>query len=382
MPIQFPGPPLRYVVKEDAMSTAPARKADPFDAVSFAREVLRHEGESLVELSQAVCRRAFTESIDLILGCSGRVIVSGMGKAGLIGAKLSATFSSTGTCAHFVHPGEAFHGDLGRFHETDVAVILSRSGETEEIVKILPSLLARTLPIIAITAKPRSSLGTAASTVLDIGGAAEAGELGLAPSTSTTLMLGVGDALALTVSKLRGFQVEDFARFHPGGSLGRQLTKVNEMMRPLAECRVSQVTCSVRDVVANQHPSGRRTGAAMLVDDQQFLRGIFTDSDLARMLTDPSCDLDCPVADVMTSSPKTVDSGQTISQAIETLGEYQISELPVVNPDGSVVGLVDITDLIGHSSSREHSSASEPARHQGDSTPILRITHPDSEESL
>ena len=361
------------------MSTAVARKADSFDAAHFGREVLYQEGRALVDLSESLCDTAFTAAIQQLFACSGRVIVSGMGKAGLIGRKLAATFASTGTCAHFVHPGEAFHGDLGSFHETDVAVVLSRSGETEEIVKILPSLIARAIPIIAITAGPRSTLGDVADTVLEIGTATEACDLGLAPSTSTALMLGIGDALALTVSRLRGFRVDDFARFHPGGSLGRQLTKVDEMMRPLAECRIARVTSSVREVVANQNAAGRRTGAVMLVDNDNFLRGIFTDSDLARLVADPSCDLDGSVGNVMTVSPKTIQSGQTVGQAVETLGEYRISELPVVNLDGSILGLIDITDLIGHTDNydRQIHSGTEADVESG-GAPKLKINSPNA----
>lgn len=345
-----------------------ARKApgpgDAFDPILFAREVLQEEARAVLKLSQSLCGESFTSAVQLLMECRGRVIVSGMGKAGLIGNKLAATLASTGTCSHFVHPAEAFHGDLGRFHDSDCVVILSRSGQTEEITKILPSLQQRAIPIIALTARPASPLGRAARVILDIGDAPEVCNMGLAPSTSTTLMLALGDALALTVSRFKGFRSEDFARYHPGGSLGRKLAPVEQLMRPLVDCRIADWKATVRQVVADPQAGRRRTGAVMLVDDQGTLRGIFTDSDLARLVADTSADLDQPVANVMTVSPKTIRSGQTIAEAIETLDEYRISELPVVTADGRVVGLIDITDLLGDLDRND--SETEP--------PILRVT--------
>jgi arabinose-5-phosphate isomerase len=345
------------------------------DAVSFARRVLRREGEALIAQSEALEVTSFRQSLELLLQCEGRVIVTGMGKAGLVGNKLAATLASTGTCAHFVHPGEAYHGDLGRFHPTDVAIILSRSGETEEVTRILPSLTGRRIPIIAITAVPTSSLGRAATAVLKVMDVAEVCSLQLAPSTSTTTMLAIGDALALTLSRERGFRSADFVKFHPGGSLGRKLMPVDEIMRHLHECRLANWTQSVRAVVAQQR-NGRRSGAVMLIDDETRLIGIFTDSDLARLVADPQCDLDRPVHEVMTTSPKTIISGGTVDEAISKLDAHRISELPVVSETNVVLGLIDITDLIGTDRARLDSTAS------GQDRPILKITHLDQTSGL
>jgi arabinose-5-phosphate isomerase len=358
------------------MSASIARNADSFNAESFGRGVLLREGQALIDQSKSLSGTAFTAALDLILGCQGRVIVAGMGKAGIIGKKLTATLASTGTCSHFVHPAEAFHGDLGRFHETDIAIILSRSGETEEISKILPSLADSTIPIIAITENPHSALAAAAQVVLDLGKSDEACPLGLAPSTSTTVMLGIGDALALTVSRLRGFRAEDFASRHPGGSLGRQLAKVRDVMRPLSDCRTASPTWSVRQVIVNQQVPGRRTGAVMLVDEQWRLYGIFTDSDLCRLVADPQCDLDRFVREVMTTTPKTVDGDQTAAEAMEILDQYRISELPVLNSAREVIGLIDITDLIGFV------EAPWPAvPHREREQPSLRIRYPEQTDA-
>ena len=223
---------------------------------------------------------AFVQAVRLLYACEGSVLVTGMGKAGLIGKKIMATLGSTGTRAHFLHPAEAVHGDLGRIHENDAILILSQSGETEEVVRLLPALDRWRIPVVAMTARADSTLGKSATVTLALGTLREADALGLAPSTSTTVMLALGDALALVVSRLRDFRREDFAQFHPGGSLGRKLSRVDEVMRPLEECRVASDTLSVKEVLVVSSLPGRRTGAVMLVDESGRLSGIFTDSDL------------------------------------------------------------------------------------------------------
>jgi arabinose-5-phosphate isomerase len=270
-----------------------------------------------------------------------------MGKAGLVGQKVAATLASTGTKAHFLHPGEAIHGDLGRIHRDDIVLVLSFSGATEEIVRLLPALTELPVPIVAITGRPQSELAQAASVVLDLGPLREACSLGLAPSTSTTAMLALGDALALVLSRMRAFGPEDFARFHPGGSLGRKLAKVDEIMRPLEECRVAIQTLSVREVFAAASRPGRRSGAIMLVDEEGLLTGLFTDSDLARLLERrQDTSLDLPIRDVMTRQPMTVTAGTLMREAVEILGARKFSELPVVDGHGKPLGLIDITDVV------------------------------------
>ncbi|MCE9557106.1 MAG: KpsF/GutQ family sugar-phosphate isomerase, partial [Planctomycetes bacterium] len=260
----------------------------------------------------------------------------------------AATLSSTGTRGHFLHPAEAFHGDLGRIHRDDIVLVLSQSGETEEIVRLLPPLSALGVTIIAITAQHGSTLANAATVVLALGPLKEACGLGLAPSTSTTAMLALGDALALVVSRMRSFGPEDFARFHPGGSLGRKLSKVEDHMRRLAQCRVAADDLSVRNVLAAPSPAGRRSGAILLLDSERRLSGIFTDSDLARLFESRrDAALDEPIRQVMTARPITVPTGSMVSDAMAIMAERKLSELPIVDDDGRPLGLLDITDLVG-----------------------------------
>ncbi|MCY2992245.1 MAG: KpsF/GutQ family sugar-phosphate isomerase [Planctomycetota bacterium] len=316
-----------------------------FEQLRLAREILRTEGQALLSLADRLGDE-FCQAIDVLFRCRGSVIVSGIGKAGLVGQKIAATLASTGTRSHFLHPSEAIHGDLGRVHHDDAVLMLSFSGETEEISRLLPSL--QPVAIVAVTGNPASTLGRAAAVTLNLGKLREACTLGLAPSTSTTAMLALGDALALVMSRMRNFGPHDFVRFHPGGSLGRQLAKVDDVMRPLAECRVASQDHSVRDVFVQVSRPGRRTGAIMLTDDQGALTGIFTDSDLARLLEqERDASISGPIRDVMTRSPKNVPGGSLMSAAIELLAERKISELPVIDAAGRPLGLIDITDLVG-----------------------------------
>ncbi len=289
---------------------------------------------------------SFARAVRLIEGCTGSVVVSGIGKAGLVARKISATLASTGTPSHFLHPAEAMHGDLGVLRADDVMLAVSQSGETEEIVRLLPHVAAFRVPIIALTAHPESSLGRAARVVVTTGRVREACGLGLAPSTSTSVMLALGDALALVTSGLRSFTSEDFARRHPGGSLGRKLAVVEDSMHPLADCRVARPADTVRDVFSRPMPS-RRTGAVMILDDDRLV-GIFTDSDLARLFerrNDTS--LDRPIAEVMTASPVVVPVGTRLGDAVAILEARRLSELPVVDGSGRALGLVDVVDLMG-----------------------------------
>ncbi len=239
------------------------------------------------------------------------------------------------------------HGDLGRVRIDDVVLVLSQSGETEEVVRLLPSLVRLGAPIIALTGKRGSTLGRSATVTLELGPLREACPWGLAPSTSTTVMLALGDALALVTSRMRAFGPADFARFHPGGSLGRKLSKVEDIMRHRHECRVAHDQMSVRQVFVAASRPDRRTGAIMLVDDLGRLSGLFTDSDLARLF-EQRVDgaLDRPVAQVMTPHPTTVPVGSATIDAVAILAERKISELPVVDEDGQPVGLIDITDVV------------------------------------
>jgi len=319
----------------------------PLDQIRYARDIIRLEGQALMALATRLDTH-FCRAVEYLYRCQTSVIVTGMGKAGLIGQKIAATLSSTGTRGHFLHPAEAFHGDLGRIHRDDLVLVLSQSGETEEITRLLPSLSALGVTIIAITAQHNSTLGRSATVVLALGPLKEACGLGLAPSTSTTAMLALGDALALVVSRMRSFGPEDFARFHPGGSLGRKLSKVEDHMRRLAQCRVSDDHVSLRNVLAAPSPAGRRSGAILLLNAEGRLSGIFTDSDLARLFESRrDAALDEPVRQVMTAMPITVPAGSMVSDAMAIMTERKLSELPIVDEDGRPLGLLDITDLVG-----------------------------------
>ncbi len=318
----------------------------PLDQLRYARQIVELEGKSLLRLAERLDGE-FCRAVEQLHACQGSVIVTGMGKAGLIGQKIAATLASTGTRSHYLHPGEAVHGDLGRIHHEDLVLVLSQSGETEEVVRLLPSLKVLGVTIVAVTGNRSSVLGRAATVAIELGPLKEACSLGLAPSTSTTAMLAVGDALALVASRMRDFRREDFARFHPAGNLGRQLSKVDDYMRALGECRQAAEVQSVREVFALRRSAKRRTGAIMLTDAAGKLTGIFTDSDLARLFESRrDTALDRPICEVMTPLPCTVPEGSMMVDAIAIMAERKISELPVIDADGRPRGLVDITDVV------------------------------------
>lgn len=336
--------------------SSPVKIAIPFsqfDQIREAREIIRSESEALRELALHLDTR-FSEAVDFVLKCRSRVIVTGIGKAGLIGQKIAATLSSTGTRAHFMHPAEAVHGDLGCIADGDVVLMISNSGETEEVCRLVPSIHQLGAKIIALTASGDNSLARVADTVLEIGKLREAGELGLAPSTSTTAMLAMGDALALVVSRAKSFTPKNFGVFHPGGSLGKKLTPIREVMRADKELRIATQTETIRGTLQRLRSSGRRSGAVLVIDDDGKLCGLFTDSDLARLLEQHRDEqLDRPISEVMTKSPTTIRRDLCLNDVLMLLTEKKISELPVVDEDGHPVGLIDITDVIGLSPDRK-----------------------------
>ncbi len=326
---------------------SPEKHLTSLQQLRAAREILRLEAKALWDLSNRL-EESFCQTVQLLFQCKGSVIVTGMGKAGIIGQKIAATLASLGTRAHFLHPAEAFHGDLGRIHTSDVVLMLTQSGETGEVVQLLPSLKEFDVLLVAITAAKTSTVGRAASVVIELGQLEEACSLGLAPSTSTTAMLAIGDALALVLSKMHNFQAEDFARFHPGGALGRKLSRVDDIMRPLDECRTARDGQTVRQVIVACSRPGRRTGAIMLTDADGRLTGLFTDSDLARLFERrDEAALDRPIGEVMVASPTTVLQGMRVGDAVSLLATRKFSELPVVDRNGRPVGLVDVTDVLG-----------------------------------
>jgi arabinose-5-phosphate isomerase len=311
------------------------------------RTILRQEANALAGLSKRLGTE-FCDAVETIADCAGTVIVTGMGKAGLIGQKIAATLSSTGTKSYFLHPAEAVHGDLGCLDSRDVLLVLSNSGETEEVCQLLSAIRPMRVPVIAVTASADSTLGSAADTALCLGRVREAGQHGLAPSTSTTMMLALGDALALVVSRKKNFTPQKFAVLHPGGTLGAQLKHVHEIMRTKPDLRIASEESTVREVFVSLSKPGRRTGAVMLVDDKGRLSGLFTDSDLAKLLEQRMDEqLDRRIADVMTCDPLTIDAEDRMRDVVEILSEKKVSELPVVDENYKPIGLIDITDVIG-----------------------------------
>jgi arabinose-5-phosphate isomerase len=289
---------------------------------------------------------AFARAVAAVIACKGHVAVTGVGKAGLVGHKLSATLSSTGTPSFALHPSEAAHGDLGMLRQGDLVIALSNSGESEEVTRLLPIFKRGGNPVIAMTGRDGSTLAKHADIVLSIGHVSEACPLGLAPSVSTTALLALGDALALTVQRERNFGAGDYARFHPAGALGRSLMTVQEAMRSGDAAPTLDENTPTRDVLLAV--TRARAGAAAIVDKAGTLVGIFTDGDLRRWIErhDWSLPDQQPVHEVMTRNPKRAVVGQLVQEALRTLESHRIDELPVVDAQGRAVGMLDVQDLL------------------------------------
>jgi arabinose-5-phosphate isomerase len=314
----------------------------------FAREVIETEAAAVASVASALDEH-FERAVRLILECPGAVLTSGIGKAGIIARKVSASFSSTGTPSHFLDPAQAVHGDLGSLRRGDVVVILSDSGETDEVVRMLSVLKKLNHPIVAVTSSRVSTLAQYATVTLSYGRVKEACPLGLAPSASTTAMLALGDALFLSVMKLRNFTAEDFALFHPAGNLGRKLIKVSEAMtfRLGENLPVASDKLAVGQVLHEVSTIKRRSGAVILVNDAGRISGIFSDGDLRRLITDnDGSALRRPVAQVMTHNPKRIAADALASEAMAVMKQYRIDELPVVDAAEKPVGLIDVQDLV------------------------------------
>jgi arabinose-5-phosphate isomerase len=317
------------------------------DRLGYARAIVRAEAAAL-ELVARRLDESFLQVVDLLYRCPGRVAITGTGKSADVGQKLAGTFNSTGTRAYVLDATRAVHGDLGMVHPNDVVLVLSYSGESEEIVRLLGPLRQLALAVVALTGNGQSTLARQSDIALVLGPLEEVCPLGLAPSTSTTAMIAVGDALAFVLTRLRQFTREDFARYHPAGSLGRKLLKVEGAMRHGDELRLASCQDTVRQVFSQVRRRGRRTGAVMLTDADGRLQGLFTDSDLARLFEQRRDGaLDRPIREVMTVEPITVPPGTRLADALDIFRDRKISELPVVDAQGCPVGLLDITDLIG-----------------------------------
>lgn len=311
-----------------------------------AAEVLRLEARTIAGL-EARLGASFVQAVDLVLACRGHLVVTGVGKAGLVGQKISATLASTGTPSLFLHPTEALHGDLGRIRAGDLVLALSNSGESAETLQLIAPSRRLGVQVIALTGGKTSTLARLADCVLDIGEIEEACPLKLAPTASTSAMMAMGDALAMVVSQERSFGREEYALYHPGGMLGRKLMRVAEVMRSGKELPIvsSDATLAETIVVMNRTPG--RPGAALVVDAQGKLAGIFTHGDLARLLeTQSSIDRGLLVRERMGKNPKSMRADQLVEEAMHMLTQYHIDQIAVIDTENNPVGLVDIQDLL------------------------------------
>jgi arabinose-5-phosphate isomerase len=316
---------------------------DPGPMLALARRVIETEAAAVSALAARLDER-FVQAVRLILECRGRVVVSGMGKSGHIGRKVAATMASTGTPAFFVHPAEALHGDLGMITREDVLVALSHSGETEELLRILPAVRRQGARLIAITGRTTSSLAREADAVLDAGVAEEACPLGLAPTASTTAALAFGDALAVALLDARGFGPEDFARSHPGGRLGlRLLTHVADVMRSGDAIPSVRPQAPLAEVILEVSRKGM--GFAIVTGPDGELRGVFTDGDLRRLFDRAADFRRLAVAEVMSREPRSIGPQALAVEAVELMERHRVSQLPVTDDRGRVVGALNMHDL-------------------------------------
>ena len=315
------------------------------DAVTYGRSVLEAEARAILAVGERL-DKSFDRAIETILACDGHVVVTGIGKAGFIAQKLSATLASTGIPSFYLHPAEAVHGDLGRVSKGDVVLALSNSGATEEIVRLLPALRRIGATLIAITGDPRSPLARGAAVTLDIGPIAEACPLGLVPTASSAALHAVGDALAMTLLQSRQFTSDEYAVLHPAGKLGRSVMRVFEVMRSGEANPVVPDSATLSEVIAVMTQTPGRPGAASLVDRSGRLTGIFTDGDLRRLVERGEVRFDLPAREVMSKKPRCVSPEDLVLAAAAQMRESKVDQLPVVDAEGRPVGLLDVQDLL------------------------------------
>ena len=315
--------------------------------LEHAQDVLRMEAEAILELVPRIDEN-FAAAVNLILECEGRTVITGMGKSGLIGRKMAATLASTGTPSFYLHPAEGIHGDLGMVTAADVVIALSNSGETGEVLNILPSLRRIGAKIIAMVGNANSTLGKNADVILDVGVSKEACPLGLAPTSSTTAALAYGDALALALLKKHNFTASQFAIFHPGGSLGRKLLlTVGNIMHKGDENPTVLADTTVQDALVVITDKG--LGAVSVVDENGIMQGVLTDGDIRRGLSKGVDFLQRPVRELMTANPKTITQDKLAAQALHLMESNKpkpITVLPVLDENRKVIGLLHMTDLV------------------------------------
>jgi len=312
-------------------------------SLETARRVLRIEAEALGELLQRL-DASFEQAVELLLTCKGRVVVIGMGKSGLIGQKIAATFSSTGTPSVFLHPADAVHGDLGMLMRDDVVLAVSYGGETEEIISLLETIKRLGLRMVTLTGHPRSTIAAASDVVLDVSVKEEACSLNLAPTASTTAAMAMGDALAVSLLDRRGFGAGDFAALHPGGRLGKKLLRVENLMHAGEAMPRVSVTAKMPDVIYEMSKKG--LGMTAVVDVEGRLAGILTDGDLRRLMQQRgAATIDLVVGDCMNMKPRTIAPGELAGSALRIMEERKITSLVVADADRRPLGVVHLHDL-------------------------------------
>ena len=325
--------------RDDTDPASPRRRS-----LDLAREVLSIEAKALSRLAERFDPAPFDKALDIMLGCGGRIVVSGMGKSGIIARKLAGTLASTGSPALFLHPAEAGHGDLGMLSEGDVLVAISQSGDTREVVAMLPAIKRLGVPLIVIVGEAESTMGREADVVLDAGVEEEACPLGLIPTASTTAALAVGDALAMALLDERGFSADDIAAHHPRGSLGRQLLRVHHVMHKAANIPSVALAARMADVLAEM--SSKELGMTTVVDGDGRVVGVITDGDLRRLLESKGeAALHSTAEDSMTADPVCVRADALATEALRLMEEGRITSLPVVDADRCPEGVVHLHDL-------------------------------------
>ncbi|RCK80249.1 MAG: Arabinose 5-phosphate isomerase [Candidatus Ozemobacter sibiricus] len=323
------------------MPDAPARPPESLPAIF--REVLEREAQAILEAARRLDERLIA-AVDLVLSARGRLIVSGIGKSGLVGRKISATLSSTGTPSFFLHPTEALHGDLGMVTEQDVVLVLSNSGETEEIVRLIPFLRRLGARIIALVGTPGSTIARMADVALDTSVEREACPLNLAPTSSTTVTMAMGDALAVALLEARGFKEKDFARLHPSGSLGRRFLTVRDLMHTGDRIPAAPPEMTLKDGIIHMSRGG--FGTLVITDPGSRLLGIFTDGDLRRLFERQEADLHRPLRTVMTPNPRRIGPDRLAMEALKLMEEKAITSLVVVDPADTVIGFLHLHDIL------------------------------------
>jgi arabinose-5-phosphate isomerase len=314
------------------------------DLIKIAQETFHTEADALYKAAERLDQN-FLDAISLILETKGKLIITGVGKSGLVGAKMAATFASTGTSSFFLHPTEALHGDLGMIGKGDTLLAISSSGESEELTKILPHIKRFDIPLIGMTGNERSSLGSYADVFLDISVEKEACPLGVAPTTSTTLTMALGDALAVALMEQRGFKQEDFASFHPGGSLGKKLfVRIKDLMRT-TDLPIIKHTTRLKDAIVAM--SEGKLGTVLIVDETDTFIAILSDGDLRRALMKEGFSLEHLAIEYASQNPKSYTNTELLaSDALEIIEDGRIQLLPITNETGNIIGVLHIHDLI------------------------------------